>query len=326
MPLWHALRMRLLRVLSITACRLRMRRRLPPVPRRDAIRGDRIPGRGPERAPDGARAQVGFRKRRERCLRSPRDAWVKSRKQGVTDMNFEAAGRHARRKPNGSDAELDALVVREVEALAARRRAPAAKRRAEDDEPTLAAASEPDARRDEGDIAPNSPAARARRPESPDERQALSRESNVIGLRHAESERTGDALFSADEEKFIEQALAFLKGRENADAVIEELWTHAVLDRDEGIEQLDEGMRAVDVAESEDGADFIDDRLLAEDNDEEAGAQQPDRVTPIRADHPGNDRTAPSRPAPPDAEAKPPKPQRPKPKSTGGPGKRGPTE
>jgi len=239
-------------------------------------------------------------------------------------MNFEAAGRHARRKPNGSDAELDALVVREVEALAARRRAPAGKRRAEDDEPALAAASEPDGRRDEGEIAPNGP--RARRPESPDERQALSRESNVIGLRHAETERTGDALFSADEEKFIEQALAFLKGRENADAVIEELWTHAVLDRDEGIEQLDEGMRAVDVAESEDGADFIDDRLLAEDNDEEAGAQQPDRVTAVRADRPANDMAAPSRPAPTAAEAKPPKAERPKPKSTGGPGKRGSAE
>jgi hypothetical protein len=242
-------------------------------------------------------------------------------------MNFEAAGRHARRKPNGSDAELDALVVREVEALAARRRAPAGKRRAADDEPTLAAANAPDGRRDEVDIEPNSPAARARRPESPDERQALSRESNVIGLRHAESEQTGEALFSADEEKFIEQALAFLKGRENADAVIEELWTHAVLDREEGIdEQLGDAMRTADLAESEDGADFIEDRLLAADDDEGSGAQRPDLVTPIRADRPGNDMAAPSRPAPIDAEAKPPKPERPKPKSTGGPGKRGPTE
>jgi hypothetical protein len=238
-------------------------------------------------------------------------------------MNFEAAGRHARRKPNGSDAELDALVVREVEALAARRRAPAAKRRAADDDPALAPASEPDERRDEADIAPSSP--RARRPESADERPAVSRESNVIGLRHAESERT-EALLSADEEKFIEQALAFLKGRENADAVIEELWTHAVLDRDEGIdEQLDEAMRAADVAESEDEPDFIDDRLLAEDNGEEAGAQQPDRIAPIRADRPANDMAAPSRPAPTDAVAKP-KAERPKPKSTGGPGKRGPAE
>ncbi len=241
-------------------------------------------------------------------------------------MNFETAGRHARRKPNGSDAELDALVIREVEALAAHRRAPAAKRRAADDDPAFAAANEPDGRRDQGDIAPNNPPARARRPESPEERPTLSRESNVIGLRHADSERTGEALFSADEEKFIEQALAFLKGRENADAVIEELWTHAVLDRDEGIEQLDEGMRAVDVAESEDGADFIDDRLLAEDNDEEAGAQQPDRVTAVRADRPANDMAAPSRPAPTAAEAKPPKAERPKPKSTGGPGKRGSAE
>ena len=174
------------------------------------------------------------------------------------------------------------------------------------------------------EVAPNNP--RARRPESPGERQAGSRESNIVGLRHAESERT-EALFSADEEKFIEQALAFLKGRENADAVIEELWTHAVLDRDEGIdEQLDEAMRAADVAESEDEPDFIDDRLLAEDNGEEAGAQPPDRVAPIRADRPANDMAAPSRPAPPAAEAKPPKPERPKPKSTGGPGKRGPTE
>ena len=239
-------------------------------------------------------------------------------------MNFEAAGRHARRKPNGSDAELDALVIREVEALAARRRAPAVKRRAADDDPALAPANEPDEGRDAGDIAPNSP--RVRRPESPEERPAPSRASNVIGLRHAESERT-EALFSDDEEKFIEQALAFLKGRENADAVIEELWTHAVLDRDEGIDaQLDEAMRAADVAESEDEPDFIDDRLLAEDNGEEAGAQPPDRVTPLRADRPANEMAAPSRPAPPDAEAKPPKPERPKPKSTGGPGKRGPTE
>jgi hypothetical protein len=240
-------------------------------------------------------------------------------------MNFEAAGRHARRKPNGSDAELDALVVREVEALAARRRAPAAKRREGDDDSTLAAANEPDEGRDAGDIAPNSPSARARRPESPDARPA--RASNVIGLRHAESERTGEALFSADDERFIEQALTFLKGRENADAVIEELWTHAVLDRDEGLDaQVGAAMRAADVAESEGGADFIDDRLLAEDDDEEAGAQQPDRVTPIRADRPANDMAAPSRPAPTNAAAKPPKPNRPKPKSTGGPDKRGPTE
>ena len=239
-------------------------------------------------------------------------------------MNFEAAGRHARRKPNGSDAELDALVIREVEALAARRRAPAVKRRAADDDPALAAENEPDGRRDAADIAPSG--LRARRPESPDERSAVSRAGNVIGLRQAESERT-EALFSDDEEKFIEQALAFLKGRENADAVIEELWTHAVLDRDEGIDaQLDEAMRAADVAESDDGPDFIDDRLLAEDNGEEAGAQPPDRVTPLRADRPANEMAAPSRPAPPDAEAKPPKPERPKPKSTGGPGKRGPTE
>jgi hypothetical protein len=323
MPPGNALRLRLLRILSIAACRLRMRRRLPPVPRRRSIRGDRIPG--PKRAPGDARAWSGVRKfqrRRERCLRAPRDAWVKSRKQGVTNMNFEAAGRHARRKPNGSDAELDALVIREVEALAARRRAPAGKRRAADDDPALAAASEPDERPDQGDIAPNNP--RARRPESPGERQAGSRESNIVGLRHAESERT-EALFSADEEKFIEQALAFLKGRENADAVIEELWTHAVLDRDEGIDaQLDEAMRAADVAQSDDEPDFIDDRLLAE--DEEAGAQPPDRITPLRADRPANERAAPSRPAPPDAEAKPPKPERPKPKSTGGSGKRGPTE
>jgi hypothetical protein len=237
-------------------------------------------------------------------------------------MNFEAAGRHARRKSNGSDAELDALVIREVEALAAHRRAPAAKRRAADDDPALTAENEPDGRRDAADIAPSSP--RARRPESADEWPAVSRAGNVIGLRQAEPERT-EALFSADEEKFIEQALAFLKGRENADAVIEELWTHAVLDRDEGIDtQLDEAMRAADVAQSDDEPDFIDDRLLAE--DEEAGVQPPDLVTPLRADRPANERAAPSRPAPPDAEAKPPKPERPKPKSTGGPGKRGPTE
>jgi hypothetical protein len=75
MSIAHALRMRLLRVLSIAACRLRMRRRLPPVPRRNAIRGDRIRGASPERAPDGARSRApgGFRKpgrRRERCIRT----------------------------------------------------------------------------------------------------------------------------------------------------------------------------------------------------------------------------------------------------------------
>jgi hypothetical protein len=245
---------------------------------------------------------------------------MKSRKQGVTDMNFEAAGRHARRKPNGSDAELDALVVREVEALAARSRAPAGKRR--DDDPPLAPASESGEGRDPGDTAPMSP--RARRPEPPDGRPA--RAANVIGLRPAEPERSGAALFSADEEKFIEQALAFLKGRENADAVIEELWTHAVLDREDGLdEQLDEAMGAADVAEPEDGADFIDDRLLAAE-DEGAEAQPPDRVTPMRADRSANDMAAPSRPASTDASAKPPKPDRPKPKSPGGPDKRGPTE
>ncbi|MEA3023232.1 MAG: hypothetical protein QOK01_2084, partial [Alphaproteobacteria bacterium] len=90
--------------------------------------------------------------------------------------------------------------------------------------------------------------------------------------------------------------------------------------------QLDEAMRAADGAEPDDEPDFIDDRLLAETNDEDVGAQQPDRLTPIRPDRPANEMAAPSRVAPPDAEAKPPKPERPKPKSTGGPGKRGPTE
>jgi hypothetical protein len=244
-------------------------------------------------------------------------------------MNFEVAGRNVRRKPNASDAELDALVVREVEALAARRSAPAAKRRAADDDRTLAGANEQDGRRDEVDIEQNGPAARARRSDSPDERQALPRESNVIGIRHAGPERTSDFLFSADEEKFIEQAVAFLKGRENADAVIEELWTHAVLDREEGIvEQLGDAMRVADFAESEGGADFIEDRLLnADDDGEGPGAHHPDQVTPIRSDRARNDMAAPSRPTSTEAEVKPPKAERPKPKSTGGdPGKRGATE
>ena len=43
-------------------------------------------------------------------------------------------------------------------------------------------------------------------------------------------------LFSAEEEAFIEQSVAFLEKRENADLIIEEIWTQSVLDRHDSLD------------------------------------------------------------------------------------------
>jgi hypothetical protein len=58
-------------------------------------------------------------------------------------------------------------------------------------------------------------------------------------------------LFSAEEEAFIEQSVAFLEKRENADLIIEEVWTQSVLDRHDSLDDPspDETLSPVQVAE-----------------------------------------------------------------------------
>ncbi len=62
-------------------------------------------------------------------------------------------------------------------------------------------------------------------------------------------------MFSAEEEAFIEGAVAFLRERSNADVIIEEVWTHAVLDREDGAdERLEQDAPVTDqIAAAEDG-------------------------------------------------------------------------
>ena len=62
-------------------------------------------------------------------------------------------------------------------------------------------------------------------------------DSNVIGIRRAVRNGKADGvLFSAEEEAFIEQSVAFLEKRENADLIIEEVWTQSVLDRQDSLD------------------------------------------------------------------------------------------
>ena len=62
-------------------------------------------------------------------------------------------------------------------------------------------------------------------------------DGNVIGIRRAVRNGKADGvLFSAEEEAFIEQSVAFLEKRENADLIIEEVWTQSVLDRHDSLD------------------------------------------------------------------------------------------
>ena len=147
------------------------------------------------------------------------------------------------RKSNSLDAELDALVAREVDALALRQvRAGTKTRPPREDEAKASAAHET-----EGETL-QIPTPRSRdgasRPAS-----SISSADNVIGIRHGGLPGETDVLaFSADEEAFIEQAVAFLRERPNADVILEEMWHHTVRDRDDGDteQKLDNEIQMVD--------------------------------------------------------------------------------
>ena len=141
--------------------------------------------------------------------------------------------RGSRRKADAVDAELDALVAREVDALSQRRAPPGAKRRVADKDATAAAMNE-----QRGSQTEASGAARAIRADAPGRGvEFRPHDNNVIGIRRAARSGRADVIpFSAEEEAFIEQSVAFLKGRENADVIIEEIWTHTVLDRHDGLD------------------------------------------------------------------------------------------
>ena len=135
-------------------------------------------------------------------------------------MILDPSERVSRRKPDPLDAELDALVAREVDALSARRARPGATRRVADSDANVDAASP-----QRGSPPQDTGAARANGADAP-ARAAKVRphDSNVIGIRRAARAGKADGvLFSAEEEAFIEQSVAFLAGRENADVVIEEI-------------------------------------------------------------------------------------------------------
>ena len=139
------------------------------------------------------------------------------------------------RRPNRLDAELDALVAREVDALALARDRPANGRTARNH-------TKPDLQREDG---AESSVPASRRSDSAG--SGTQQGDNVIGIRHGTArDRRGDVPFSAEEEAFIERAVAFLSERPNADLLMEEIWSHAVLDRDQdsGLESQEPAAQA----------------------------------------------------------------------------------
>ena len=136
-------------------------------------------------------------------------------------MILDPSERASRRKPDPLDAELDALVAREVDALSARKARPGVTRRVAEGKADADAASPQQGSQ------PEDTAATKLRPH----------DGNVIGIRRAVRNGKADGvLFSAEEEAFIEQSVAFLEKRDNADLIIEEVWTQSVLDRHDSVE------------------------------------------------------------------------------------------
>jgi hypothetical protein len=130
-------------------------------------------------------------------------------------MITDTAGRATRRKPNGSDLELDALVARELEALSKRDARFDPRRRSPSTKHTDQAAP---ARKSELDAA-----------NAPDAGKSSPQDNSVIGIRRAAASTEREGIpFSEEEEAFIEQAVAFLRDRDNADVIIEDVWTRAV--------------------------------------------------------------------------------------------------
>jgi hypothetical protein len=194
-------------------------------------------------------------------------------------------GKDATRRSNSLDAELDALVAREVDALALRQPRTSAKPR-----PTPETAARPPSAADESaadalefPVQRSTDAGRVAR--------AKSAANNVIGIRHRGL--PGILTFSAEEEAFIEQAVAFLRGRDNADVIIEEVWTHTVLDRDEGADRTVEAEALAEETEAPNEVQQIEESISADD----AGTGADDRVMPLKPAAPRARARGASRPA-----------------------------
>jgi hypothetical protein len=140
---------------------------------------------------------------------------------------------------NGLDAELDALVAREVDALALRKARTPNGKPARDQAASGRAANEPATLHE--DVRPAQAAARASHTHD-DAGQGPARSfsaTNVIGIRHGNpSGGLNDIPFSADEEAFIEEAVAFLRRRANADVILDEIWSHAVPSHENEVEEV----------------------------------------------------------------------------------------
>ena len=188
--------------------------------------------------------------------------------------------RASRRKPDPLDAELDALVAREVDALSARKARPGVTRRVAD------AKADPDAASPQrGSPSDDAGAARAARADVP-ARAAKVRphDDNVIGIRRAVRNGKADGvLFSAEEEAFIEQSVAFLEKRENADLIIEEIWTQSVLDRHDNLDDAspDETLSPEQVDEI--GSDALPGAPSSRPNGSGAGTTAAHAVTAIQS-------------------------------------------
>jgi len=158
------------------------------------------------------------------------------------------------RKANSMDAELDALVAREFEALTQRQPRTSSKARTARNEVMPGEAiAEHGSPNDAIELAAHRPSDIGGRPA-----RARAGDDNVIGMRHGTVPAAGVLVFSAEEEAFIEGAVAFLRERANADVIIEEVWTHAVLDRDDSAdESLEPDAPAVDQIAAADGGEQI---------------------------------------------------------------------
>jgi hypothetical protein len=163
------------------------------------------------------------------------------------------------RRPNGLEAELDALVAREVDALAL------AKARASNGKAAYDQLAEDQAAPE--DARPDDMAAHASHPHDVvgRGRRRKSAATNVIGIRHGSPSGGLTGIpFSADEEGFIEEAVAFLRRRANADVILDEIWTHALASHDEDVEHL-LGEQAGAAEEHHDDAPGSDEVALGDD-------------------------------------------------------------
>ena len=140
--------------------------------------------------------------------------------------------RASRRKPDPLDAELDALVAREVDALSARKARPGVTRRVAD------AKADPDAGARSAGPHPTTQAPRVLR--APMCRRAQRKSGRTTTTSSASGARcaTGKPTASCSRRRKRPSSSSpwpFSK-RENADLIIEEIWTQSVLDRHDNLD------------------------------------------------------------------------------------------